>query len=203
MITKKYNWKEEIKEEELQEVIKILKQDGVVIFPTDTVYGIACNSLSEKGIAKIFEIKNRPKEKPINVLTDSVEKIEQIANLLEKEKTLMEKYMPGALTMIVEKKESLPSILTSSLPTVGVRIPNNEIALAILKNFPYPLATTSANTSGEEAGVEVEDFTKTFDGKVDAIIDGGPTKIQIASTIIKVEENNIKVLREGSIKITE
>lgn len=198
-----FNWKEEIKEEELKKVREVLEQDGLIIFPTDTVYGLACNCYSEKAIKRIFEIKKRIREKPINVLTDSVEKIEMIAEVSQKEKELVEKYMPGALTIILDKKEELPSVLTSSLDTVGVRIPKDDIALKILERLPYPLATTSANESGEEAGIELENFVEDFKGKVDAIIDGGKTKVQIASTIIRVEGEKIKVLREGSIKIED
>lgn len=203
MKTLMLDWKKEIKKEELDEVIQLLENDGVIIFPTDTVYGIGCNCYSEKAIKRIFEIKNRSFDKPINVLTDSVDKIKSISNINQKEEKLVEKYMPGALTIIVDKKEEVPDILTSNLKTVGVRIPNDKIALEILKAFPYPLATTSANESGEEAGIELEDFKDLFDGKVDAIIDGGKTKIQVASTIVRVEKDSLKILREGSIKIED
>ena len=203
MITKKWNWTNEIKEEELEELNNILENDGVIIFPTDTVYGIGCNCYSEKAIEKIFEIKKRAKNKPIGILTDSVDKIKTVAKVSNKEEELINKYMPGALTIILDKKEKTPDVLTSGLQTIGVRIPNDEIALKILEKFQYPLATTSANESGEEAGIEVEDFMNYFDGKVDAIIDGGPTKIQVASTIIRVDNNELKVLREGTLKIKE
>lgn len=203
MKTKYYDWKEKIDEKELQEVISILENDGVIVFPTDTVYGIGCNCYSKKAIENIFKAKKRARNKPINVLTDSVEKIEKIAYTKEKEKKLINTYMPGAFTIILDKKEQVPDILTAGLQTVGVRIPNNEIALCILKKFPYPLATTSANESGEDAGIKVEDFKDYFDGVVDAIIDGGESEIKIASTIVRVENDKINVLREGSIKIEE
>ncbi len=198
-----YNWEDEITDEELEEIIKILKNDGVIIFPTDTVYGLACNCYSEKAIARIYEIKKRASYKPISVLTDSIEKIHLVANMNEKEKELINKYMPGALTMVLNKKEELPDILTSGLPTVGVRIPDNKIALKILEKFPCPLATTSANESGKTEGVNVQDFITYFEDKVDAIIDGGTTKVQKPSTIVRVENDEINIIREGSIKITE
>lgn len=202
MKTKVFNWKENIDELELNEVIKTIKEDGIIIFPTDTVYGIACNCFSEKAINKIFNIKERIKEKPINVLTDSVEKINLVVETIrEKEQLLIDIYFPGALTIILDKKENVPDILTSNLKTIGVRIPNNKIALTILEKIPYPLATTSANLSGEEAGTKINDFIEFFDGKVDIIIDGGITKIKQASTIVRVENDEVKILREGSIKI--
>ena len=201
--TKVFNWTNGIKEEELEEVIHVLENDGVIIFPTDTVYGIGCNCFSEKGIEAIFQAKNRARNKPINVLTDSVDKMKEIGNINSKEEKLITRYMPGALTIIVDKKEKVPNVLTAGLDTVGVRIPKNDIALKILKEYPYPVATTSANVSGEDAGIKVEDFKEYFDGLVDIIIDGGETEIQIASTIVRVEDEAIKVLREGSIKIED
>lgn len=202
MKTKVFNWKEKINEEELKEVVNTIENDGIVIFPTDTVYGIACNCFSEKAINKIFDIKERAKEKPINVLTDSVEKINLVVERINaKEKEIMDKYFPGALTIILDKKENVPDILTSNLKTIGVRIPNNKIALTILEQLSYPLATTSANLAREEAGIEIKDFLELFSDKVDIIIDGGTTDIKQASTIVRVEDDKIKILREGSIKL--
>ena len=199
-----YNWEEEIDEKELDEIINILNNDGLIIFPTDTVYGLACNCFSEKAINKIFDIKKRAKYKPINVLTDSYDKILKVVDKINpKEEKIIKKYMPGALTIILDKKKTVPDILTASLPTIGVRIPNNKIALEILKRVDYPLATTSANISGKEAGIKINDFINEFDGKVDAIIDGGETEIKKASTIVRVEENHIDVIREGTVKIEE
>ena len=200
--SKLFNWEEEIDEKELEEVIETLDNDGLIIFPTDTVYGIACNSLSERAIQKVFEIKNRARYKPINVLTDSVDKMLQVVETINPiERELIKKYMPGALTIIFNKNNNTPDILTAGLDTIGIRIPNNEIALRILSSFPYPLAVTSANISGEKDGVELNDFISKFDGKVDIIIDGGKTQLQKPSTIVRVENDNIEVIREGDIKI--
>lgn len=198
-----YDWKNSINEEELDNVIKVIKKGGVVIFPTDTVYGVAANSLDEDAIKKLYELKGRNDNKPICVLTSSMDKIKKIAYVREEEQKIIDKYMPGALTIILEKKEEVSDILTSNLKTVGVRIPNNEIALKILSKLDYPLATTSANISGMEAAVKKEDLITEFDNKVDIIIDGGVTDLKISSTIVKIENNEIKVLRQGSIKIAD
>ena len=111
--------------------------------------------------------------------------------------------MPGALTIIFDKNEKVPDELTSGLKTIGVRIPNHEIALKILEKIDFPLATTSANLSGEEAGISFDDVISTFNGKVDVIIDGGVSPIQIASTIVRVEDDTINILRNGSIKLSD
>ena len=110
--------------------------------------------------------------------------------------------MPGALTIILEKNEAVPSLLTDNLDTVGVRIPSNSIALKILESINYPLATTSANISGEESGIKLADFEVNFADKVDAIIDGGESELKVSSTIVQVDDkDNVKILRQGTLKI--
>ena len=137
----------------IKEIIDVLNNDGLIIFPTDTVYGIACNSYSDTAIKKLFSAKRRNLDKPISVLTDSISKIDMMVDSINnKERELMDKYFPGNLTIIFNKKEHVSNILTSNNSTIGVRIPDNEIALKILSSYPYPLATTSANISGENNG---------------------------------------------------
>lgn len=203
MKAKYFNWKNKIDEEELKRVVNILDNDGVIIFPTDTVYGIGCNCFSTKAIKKIFSYKKRPNNKPINVLTDNYEKILSVVKEIKpKEKELINKYMPGALTIILKKNEAISPLLTANLDTIGVRIPANSIALKILESVNYPLATTSANISGEESGIKLADFEVDFADKVDAIIDGGESKLKVASTIVQVDDkDNIKILRQGTLKI--
>lgn len=205
MKTKYFDWKNNVDESELNKIKEILDNDGVIIFPTDTVYGIACNCFSEKSIKKVFDIKKRPENKPINVLSNNLDKIKLVSkNINEKEKFLIDKYMPGALTIILDKNEKVSDILTAGLDTIGVRIPKNNISLRILENVSYPLATTSANISGDSAGIKITDFLKEFDGVVDAIIDGGETDLKVASTIVRVEsDNKLKIIREGTLKIKE
>ena len=205
MKTKYFDWKNIVDESELNEIKKILDNDGVIIFPTDTVYGIACNCFSEKAIKKVFDIKKRPENKPINVLSNNLDKIKLVSrNINEKEEFLINKYMPGALTIILDKNEKVSDTLTAGLDTIGVRIPKNNISLRILENVSYPLATTSANISGDSAGIKISDFLKEFDGVVDAIIDGGETDLKVASTIVRVEsDNKLKIIREGTLKIKE
>lgn len=203
MKTKYFNWKDNIDESELNKIKEILDNDGVIIFPTDTVYGIACNCFSANAIKKIFDIKKRPANKPINVLSNSLDKIKLVSkNISEKEEFLINEYMPGALTVILDKNEKVPDILTAGLETIGVRIPKNNISLRILESVSYPLATTSANISGDSAGIKITDFLEEFDGVVDAIIDGGETDLKVASTIVRVEsDNKLKIIREGTLKI--
>ncbi len=192
----------ELNKDNLKEIIEVLDNDGVIIFPTDTVYGIGCNPFSIKALNKLFEFKQRDYTKPINVLTDSIDKIKLVStNISSKEMEIMNKYFPSDLTIILNKKDNVPDILTANLNTIGVRIPNSDIALTILKEYKYPIATTSVNISGEKPSLEVKDFYDDFKDKVDIIVDGGKSKIGIPSTIIKIENNNVNVLRQGNLKV--
>lgn len=185
----------------LSEIVDVLNNDGLIIFPTDTVYGIACNSFSDKALNKLFLAKFRSFDNPISVLTDSIDKINLVVeNISNLEHKLMSKYFPGNLTIVFNKKIDVSDVLTANKTTIGVRIPNNDIALKILKAYPYPLATTSVNLAGCKAGVEVNDFIDTFKDKVDIIIDGGKTK-DIPSTIVRVDSGKINILRQGELKL--
>lgn len=197
-----YNWENGINKEELNKCTNIIKNGGIVIFPTDTVYGIGCDVFNEKAIERIFEIKNRNYNKPINVLCAEIKDIKKLViKLNQKEEEIIDKYMPGACTLIVNKKKEISDILTAGLDTVGVRIPDNSIAINLIKNCGFPLATTSANFSGESDNIEIKKLVTEFDDKVNVIINGGKSKIGVPSTIVKVEQDEIKVLRKGSLKV--
>ncbi len=197
-----YNWEDDIDEDELERVIDTLESGGIVIFPTDTVYGIGCNCFNEEAVKKLYEVKQRASYKPINVLTDCYEKIEMVAEEINPvERRIIDKYMPGALTIILKKNEKVSDTLTAGLDTIGVRIPNSKIALEILKRVDFPLATTSANISGNPDGIKIEDFLQDFDGKVDIIIDGGTTELKQSSTIVKVDDGKIDIIRQGTAEV--
>lgn len=193
---------QKLNKDSLQQIKEVLDHDGIIIFPTDTVYGIACNCFSINGLKKLYSFKNRPLTKPINVLTDSLEKILMVTkNINLKEQELIERYLPGDLTLILDKNMKVPDLLTANLDTVGVRIPNHPIALEILSYYPYPLATTSVNLAGDSPGIEVDDFLEEFQEKADIIVDGGKSPIGVASTIVRVEGDNIKILRQGKLRV--
>ena len=185
----------------INEIVDVLNNNGLIIFPTDTVYGIACNAFSDKALIKLFNAKKRSFDKPINVLTNSIDKINLVVDSINDiERELINKYLPGDLTIILNKKKGISNILTANKNTIGVRIPNNEVALKILSNYPYPLAVTSANISGFNVGTKLDDLIDIFKDKVDVIIDGGILK-SIPSTIVRIENNNINILRQGNLKI--
>lgn len=184
----------------LKEPAEIIKNGGIVVFPTETVYGIGVNSLDEKAIEKLYKVKKRPLNKPISILVENIEMIRKVTNNITKEEeALIKEFMPGPLTIILEKNDVIPDILTSGTSTIGVRMPENDIALNLIKYVGNPIATPSANISGKPSGVDIQDIKKDFKESVDYYIDGGKSKIGIASTIVKIKDGIPYILREGAI----
>lgn len=178
----------------------IIKKGGIVIFPTETVYGIGTNGLDEEAVKKLYEVKDRPLNKPISLLVSNFDMINQVAkDITEMEYKIMKNFFPGPLTIILNKKSCVPDIVTAKGNTVGIRMPDNEIALKLIELSGVPIATPSANISGRPSGIDIEDIKKDFEGKVDLFIDSGKSKIGNGSTIVKVEDNEIKILRQGII----
>lgn len=200
-MSKLYNWKNGIKKEELNDVVNTLNNDGIVVFPTETVYGIAGSALSESAINKIYTAKKRPREKAINIMVADKNDISKYAVINSNvEQNIINTYMPGPITLILEKKENFGKGFTLDNNTIGIRIPDNEIAQAILKKLDYPIIAPSANISGAQSGVDATEIKDDFNNIVDIIIDGGRIENAEASTIVKVENEKVVVLREGKIK---
>ncbi|MFC1495905.1 L-threonylcarbamoyladenylate synthase [Candidatus Margulisiibacteriota bacterium] len=178
-------------ESQLKESVRILKTGGVIIFPTDTVYGIGCAYDNKAGIERIYEIKKRPKYKPLQILISDIKQLDALAaEIPAAAQELMEKYWPGALTLILKTKGQ-------RLNTIGIRMPNHPIPLQIIKELGKPLAATSANLSGEPDPSSPAEITI----KADYLIDAGKIENPQASSVIDVTCNPPKILRKGRIKI--
>ncbi len=194
------DFKNKIDYKKIEQIGYSIKNGGVVVFPTETVYGIGTNGLNEKAVEKLYKIKQRPLTKPISLLVSNFEMIDIIAkDVTEIEYKIMKKFFPGPLTIILNKKDCVPSIVTANGDTVGVRMPENDIALQIIEKSGVPIATPSANISGKPSGTNIKMIMQDFKNQVDYFIDNGESKIGRPSTIIKVENEQIKVLRQGSI----
>lgn len=199
-MNKYINMKDRIDEIKLKEIGEELRKGKVAIFPTDTVYGIGTNALNEKAVMKLYDIKNRPIEKPISLLVSDIDMIKNVARSISNiEYEIINKFFPGSLTIILKKKAILPNIYNQNLDTVGIRIPNNIIARKIIKYANVPIATSSANISGKESIIKIDKNIKELYEKVDYIIDGGESKDKKASTIVKVIDNVPHILRIGKI----
>lgn len=186
--------------EKLQEVANIIKNDGIVLFPTETVYGIGANGLSKKAVEKVYKVKGRNIKNPINLLVSDIKMIENVAkDITELEYRLMDAFFPGPLTIILKKKDIVPNIVTAGGDTVGVRMPSGKIALKLVQKAGVPIAAPSANLSGKLSGTNLHDIIGDFENKVDFIIDGGESKIGLESTIVKVIDGVPHILRPGAI----
>ena len=198
------NMKNNLNYDKLKEPAQIIKKGGIVIFPTETVYGIGTNGLDENAIQKLYEVKQRPLNKPISLLVNNIEMVEKIAkNITEVEYKLMEKFSPGALTVNLEKRDILSAILTSNTNTIGVRMPSGEIAKKLIEFAGVPIATSSSNISGRPSGTNITDIKKDFEGKVDCFIDNGESELGIPSTVIRIIDNIPHILRQGAISEEE
>ena len=194
------DFKEKIDYTKLKEVAKTIKQGGIAVFPTAIVYGIGTNGLKENSVKRLYEVKQRPLNKPISLLVNSMDMINDIAQeITDSEKALIKEFFPGPLTIILKKKDTVPNIVTANSNTVGVRMPSNEIALKLIEYAGVPIATPSANISGKPSGTNMEDIMKDFKGKVDCFIDDGPSKIGTSSTIVQVIDGIPHILRQGQI----
>jgi len=194
------DFKNNIDETKLEIVGQTIAKGGLVIFPTETVYGIGTNGLDIKAIARLYSVKKRDLNKPISLLVSGIDMVSEIAyNISDVEYKLMEAFFPGPFTIILKKKSIISDILTAGKDTIGVRMPDCEITQKLIEYANCPIAAPSANISGKPSGTNINDFIKDFDNKVDYIVDNGEAKIGIASTIIQVIDGIPHILREGSI----
>lgn len=184
----------------LTEAAEILKAGGVVAFPTDTVYGLACDLFNEKAVKQIYRIKGRPAHLPLIAMLAEADEWPRVASSLpESARRYMERFWPGPLTIIVPAREDIPKIVLGSGATIGLRIPNLFAARRLLFLAERPLATTSANHSGKPAPCKVEEIAEQLGHMVDLILDAGPCSGGLASTVVDCTVEPPKILREGPI----
>lgn len=186
----------------ISEALKVLSTDGIFIFPTDTVYGIGCSVFQPLAIDKIYKVKGRDFNKALPILISDLDQISIIAETINnKTKNLMRVFWPGPLTIVVRKNSLLPKNL-SPYDTVGIRMPNHSWLLNLIK-ISGPLASTSANLSGQPESRNIDEVLKSLDGKVNLIIDGGQSPSVQPSTVVDCHTEEIKILREGPIHTSE
>ncbi len=185
---------------DLDKAIYLLKQQELVAFPTETVYGLGA-VLEDKALQKLFEVKGRALSKPFTVQIPEVGGVHQLADdIPEIFWELAEAFWPGPLTLILKRKESLSSFVTGGKDSVGLRIPSHPIARYLLEGVDQPLAVPSANLSGKKSPIQVSDFYEDLHDKIGAIIDGGMTDEKCVSTVVSLENpNQPLLLREGVI----
>ena len=181
-----------------------LDNGGVITYVTDTVWGLGALPSSEKGVKKIYEIKKREAQKPLILMSNNVENmLPYVKPMGTKAKELVEKYFPGALTLVLEKTQKAPDYMTSGFNTVGIRVPDNKVFQEICECITgNVLATTSANLSHQPSSKTYEQAVENMTGLADIIIkDYGEKAKGLESTVVMVTDDNVKILRQGAIKL--
>lgn len=197
-----YLKEEQIDETKIEEIANAIKEGKLIIFPTDTVYGIGTNAYNEEACKKIYEIKGRPSCKPLIILISDTSMIEDLVeNISPKEQKIIEKFWPGPLTIKFKKRKGiLPDIISAGDEYVRIRLIKNGLIYKIIEKAEVPVVAPSANISGHPTGIKIDNIIKELGGKVDYILDCGDYKSDEPSTIVQVEDEKIVVIREGKIK---
>lgn len=185
---------DKVDEDIIHEAVKVMADGGVIIYPTDTVYGLGANIFDNKAVRKVFEIKQRSFLKPLSILVKDVETIDLVAKVSLGQKNTINHYLPGPYTFILNKRKIVPRVITSGLVNVGVRVPDCELACRLAGIFP--ITTTSANLSDDEVLSNPGEILEQLDCDVDLVIDVGDLNSSHASSIIDLTSFKPKIIRK-------
>lgn len=192
------------KEEDIAEAARAAKEGQAVVFPTDTVYGVGTNAFLPEAVLEIFQVKDRPSNKPLILLVaDPEDAGPYVLELNELAKRLINEYWPGPLTLILKKSDKVLPEVTAGGDTVGIRCPDHPVARILIRQSGVALATTSANLSGQASPKSAEEAKKNLWGRVSYIIDSGPVKLGVESTVLDLSSDEPRLIREGYISWAE
>ena len=180
----------------ISQVVKALKQGGVIAYPTDTTYGIGCNIFNRSGVKNIYKIKQRDARKPFSFICADLSDVANYAHVSNFAFKIMKRHLPGPYTFVLEATRVVPDILTTRQKTVGIRIPEDPIALSIVRELGHPLVTTRANLTGESPLHDPAEIEESMGRMLDIVVDGG-IRFGDPSTVISLIDDKIEVLREG------
>lgn len=184
---------------EIEQAAKILREGGTVAFPTETVYGLGANALDASAIAKIFAAKGRPSWDPLIVHVSDYKMLAKVALSTSKTEKLIQNFWPGPLTLLLPRTSEVPDAITAGRPLVGVRMPSHPLALALIRAAGVPIAAPSANRFGHTSPTTADHVLEDLDGRIDAILDGGPTTVGVESTVLDPNQNPMLIYRPGAI----
>jgi L-threonylcarbamoyladenylate synthase len=188
-----------VSQREMDKGVEILQKGGVIVFPTDTVYGLGADAFNTRAVERVYEIKNRPRHQQLPLLIADMAQLAALAEPITGIAWfLASRFWPGGLTLVLPKKDSLPAHLASGA-TIAVRIPNHPVCLALTKSLGHPVTGTSANISGQPAPLTAEEISQRLREKVDLIINGGECPGGKESTIVDVTHEPPVILRQGAI----
>ncbi|MCE5323909.1 threonylcarbamoyl-AMP synthase [bacterium] len=184
----------------IKEAADAIRRGELVIFPTETVYGLAADALNEDAVRKVFQAKGRSESHPLPVQVAGVEQLSMVASdVSQKAICLAKKYWPGPLTIVIKKNESVSDLVSGGLDSVGVRVPDHPVALALLRELDSPIVATSANLTGKEPPKTAEQAVNQIGDKVSIVLDAGECEIGVASTVVDISVDPPKILRIGTI----
>jgi len=186
-------------DDQLQDAADVIRRGGLVVFPTETVYGLGASALDGNAAKKIYAAKGRPSDNPLIIHIADPKDADKYCVTSPLYFNLAERFMPGPLTVIMPKRDVIPYTVTGGLDTVAVRCPKNAVARALIKSSGVPIAAPSANISGRPSPTSAEHVREDLDGKVDVIIDGGECEIGLESTIVKIDGDSTVLLRPGAV----
>jgi L-threonylcarbamoyladenylate synthase len=188
----------------LAEAVRVLRRGGLVAFPTETVYGLGANALDAAAVARIFAAKGRPANNPLIVhVADAALAHEIVTDWPPSAAHLAERFWPGPLTLVLSKRDTVPDVVTAKGPTVAVRVPVHPVAQALLRTAALPIAAPSANRSTELSPTRADHVLRGLDGRIEMLLDGGPTSGGIESTVLDLTATPPRLLRPGPISIAE
>jgi tRNA threonylcarbamoyl adenosine modification protein (Sua5/YciO/YrdC/YwlC family) len=180
----------------IQRVGDILRQGGIIAYPTDTTYGIGCSIFNKRGVERIYLLKQREKKKPFSFICSELSEVARYAKVSNFAFKLLKRYLPGPYTFVLDATSVVPELLMTKQKTVGIRIPDNRICMAIVKELGHPIVTTSANLSGEEPIGDPFVIDMSLGGQLDLIIDGGELSASVSSVVSLIGDTP-QVLRQG------
>ncbi|MGQ9637244.1 MAG: L-threonylcarbamoyladenylate synthase [Thermodesulfobacteriota bacterium] len=191
-------------EETILKAAEIIKQGGIVAFPTETVYGLGADAFNSMAVARVFEVKGRPYFDPLIVHISKIKELERlVVEIPSNAQVLIEHFWPGPLTLVLLKKENVPDIVTSGLSTVAIRMPRHSMTLKLIEWAETPIVGPSANPFGYLSPTKAKDVQEQLGDQIDFIIDGGPCEVGVESTIISFVEKQPRLLRSGGIPLEE
>ncbi len=188
----------ELKEKEMDEILAALKSGEIIIYPTDTLYGIGADPFNENSVKKVFIAKDRPFDMALSIAVSNEKMMESVAVLNDNARKLIRKFLPGPLTIMLTKKPSIPDILTSGSNQVGIRIPDHPFALRLIDRFG-PITATSANLHSHPDPIDAATSQADLKGRALICVDCGKSKLATPSTIVDVSDGEVEVIRKGAI----
>ncbi|MBE0500039.1 MAG: threonylcarbamoyl-AMP synthase [Desulfuromonadales bacterium] len=174
-----------------------LRQGNVIAYPTDTIYGLGCNIFNSKGVKRLYQLKKRDPRKPFSFICADISDVANYCQVSNFAYRIMKRHLPGPYTFVLDATRQVPGLLVTRQKTVGIRIPDNPVALAIVRELGHPLVTTSVNETGEEPLVDPFEIESFFGRSLDMVVDGG-IMLGDPSTVISLIDDKIVVLRQGS-----